>query len=349
MALFRKTLRADIADPVANEAKIIAEIEEWGPSDLGDVVQSVPPLQGDEITTELLRTPAGQRIVRKARDVMARSNDPSVKVFVAHLDAELGKRAAPGRSHTPEQDAELAKVRSAVATETPARKQLYASVSPPLDLDVKFYEPSAEIAGGVFYDPFMTSGGTEGAEGTGGETHEPKHPEAKHFGTFIRIGPLALRSDDTIRSVLLHEFQHYRIGRERAKGPSRTDPAATVLEAMRPEDQTANEDVEVLGLQIADDVATATLKPEDHAQNLWYLAKNLDTRAVKAEFRNRAFGRIVTAAATNASGLHSLIAAFKALPSLQLSAQQIKLLDPLLAQLRTLTAPKPKPPAKKGP
>jgi hypothetical protein len=350
---FRHALLTDLADPVANEAKIIAEIDAWGTSDFEDVVKKVIPLKGGPLTGELMRTPAGQRIVAKARAVLAGSSDLAVKIFVKDIDAELARRATPGRTYKPAEEAELAKVRAAIAAETPARKALYGSVSPPLDLDVKLYQPGMEMAGGVYYDPYMT----RGPAGTAGET-EVQHSietygtakfEFRNFGNFIRLGPLAIASDDRIRSSLFHEFQHYRLGREMVKGAASKDPAAVALEAMPEARLKPNDEVEVIGLQIADDVTNAKLPPADVASNLVYLATQLETGSVDPTFRDRAFTRIVDAAKTSPAGLKAILAAFRLLAkSPSITAPQLALIDPLRVLLLALTAPKPKP-AKKGP
>lgn len=349
---FRTTLLTDLADPVANEAKIIAEIDLWG-GDFEDVAPVIGPLKGGSLTGSLLTTSAGERIVAKARAVLAASGDPKAKLLVLDLDKALKAHTTATRPYGAPEAADLAKVNSAIAAETPARKALYASVSPPLDLSVKLYQPGMESAGGVYYDPYMPktppgSAGattvTRGATIYGGTTYE-----FRRFGNYIRLGPLALGSDDYIRSSLFHEFQHYRLAREKTMGAAATDPAAKALEAMPTADETDNQEVEVIGLQMAEDVTIAKLQPLEHAANLAYLATSLASGKVVSAFRDRAFDRIVTAATTGVAGRKDLLAAFPLLPTrTTLTAPQIALLDPLKARLIALAAP-PKPPVKTAP
>jgi hypothetical protein len=262
-------------------------------------------------------------------------------------------RATPNRTYKPEEEAEAARVRAAINAETPERKALYKSVSPPLVLHVKIYQPYAETAGGVFYDPWMPRQppGTAGATALdpAATTDQGSTYEFRNFGGFIRIGPLALTSDEAIRSTLFHEFQHYRLGRERVKGAASTDPAAVALEKMPGDAQEANDEVEVVGLHIESDVRIGKLEPLDFTSNLADMALALATGQVKGAFRDRAFDRIVTAAEASPAGREALVDGFALLRRrTKLTSAQIKLLDPLKARLLALTAPKPKP-AKKGP
>jgi hypothetical protein len=170
--------------------------------------------------------------------------------------------------------------------------------------------------------------------------------DLRRFGNFIRLGPLALvGSDDAIRSVLFHEFQHYRIAREKTLGAAATDPAATALDAMSTTDEHPNQEVEVIGLQMAEDVTLAKLTAVEHASNLAYVVTQLDTGKVVPAFRDRAFDRIVAAAKVSAAGRKDLLAAFGPLGKMALTKAQIALLDPLKVRLHALAAP-PKPSVK---
>jgi hypothetical protein len=352
-SLEEKQHAADLlTDPQTNQAAILQGIDDAG-SNLPALLIGHPyfTAKGQDSLRMWARQPGAQAVLQRMSDRLKEMSGIDATVVRGNIEVVLKERTAPDVTRTPAETAELARVQAALDADP--RKATYTDatkLSPPLRFPVKMFQWGREEASQVYYDPSLPRTGGEagvtGGGGTSGATIGGKRSETR-IAPFIRLGPLALTSDEGIRSTMYHEYLHYRIWAEQQKGAS-GDAVARQIGGMdttkrdpsgKMTANQANQDTEILGIQIRDDAAR--LSVDENAQLLWYLALQLHTGFVLADFRDRAFDRAASAAADAATG-KKLLAAFNKAP---VTADDRR----VLADLKTkITAAMPaKTPAKK--
>jgi hypothetical protein len=278
-----------------------------------------------------------------------RAQGTSGDAIRSNVDAILAERTPSDADETDEEKEALKKLNAAIDADP--RKAEYTDpqkYDPPLTFPVQLYRRGSEVGGQVYYDPNLSSSLPKAGEtGGGGKILldiGPKHSEIQYY-SWIRLGPLALGSPELIQSSLYHEALHFRIGLEQKKGAA-GDPVARQLGGLdnstvdagtgRVTTRAANEDTEVLGIQIRDDAAR--LSVDEIAGLYWYLAYQLRTGFVLQEFKDRCFDRIASAAAADPAVKTKLISA---LASSRLDKEDKKQLADLKTKLKAAAAPKP--------
>jgi hypothetical protein len=180
------------------------------------------------------------------------------------------------------------------------------------------------------------AGGDAGRTGALAFTSD-KHP-ARYPLISIQIGPLALAmTDEYVRSVMWHEFQHYKQYLSFREPESSKSAQTQSLEAeSRSSGRTSpNMEIEATSIELAGDFAK--LSDDEVKQVLSYLADHYRHPKIKAEFRDAATDRIKAAVAGDRAKQDRLIRLIKAL-----SKTDRESLADVLAAINANLAPKPK-------
>jgi hypothetical protein len=301
-----------LTNPSANQAAILKGIEDAG-NDLPDILVDHPYFvaAGQDHLRHWARLPGAQTVLQTMADKLKGMSGTNATVVLSNLNPILAERTAPDLKRTPSEEAELAKIQAAIDADP--RKADYTDakkLDPPLRFPVKMYQSGREETSQVYYDPSLPRASTGAAGVTGGDFTgavkiEGKRSEIK-VAPFVRIGPLALVSDEVIRSTMYHESLHYRTWAEQQKGAA-GDPVALQIRGMASGARLPNEDMEILGQQVRD--YGPKLTADEIGQLYWYMAAQLKTGTVVADIRDRAFDRAASAAADPAVR-KKLIAAF---------------------------------------
>lgn len=339
-------------DPGANQAELLALVDQAGNS-LPDLLFEFPLFSHHERRNSLRQwagMPGAQVVLQRIADRLRPMSGSLATVILDNVDTVLNERTRPDAPRTQDELDALAKVQTALDTDP--RKPVYTDptrLNPPLRLPVKMYEPGRAEAGQVYYDPHLSrTSDTAGATVKGGETtiHAGDKSFRLRFQPYILLGPLALGSNEFIRSAMYHEYLHYLMWVEEEKEGG--DPVARELKGMddrhrdpsgKLTERDANEDTEILGRQIRDDAPRLSVK--EIAPLLSYLAMQLDSGFVRADYRQRCFAHIASAAADPATR-KKLLAALKESP---VNDADRTVLADLKAMIKAAAAPAP-PPAK---
>lgn len=329
-----------VGNPQDNETAVIAEIDALG-GDAAEVLMRISPFSAkssDSMLNVLAGSEAGQRILVRASTAL-RDGDLVAKMRADTIDNILKARQTPSTTIIkPDEQKAIDRINKAIDADP--RKTTYTSAKLPLRFPVTRYDSDKEMTGGVYYNPYLptTSGeaGRTKAAAWSDKTHDTMYPLIA-----IQLGPLALsETDEYIRSILWHEFQHYlQYLRYREPSAGKT-PETKILEAESNASAASspNAELEATSIQIADDMTK--LNDKELTSVLRYLATFTTNPKSNAGFVTAAIERIkkaVTGDRTKQDRLLNLIAKLNATERTQLNA----LTTAIRADLAPLP-PKPK-------
>jgi Domain of unknown function (DUF4157) len=312
----QETVVLALGDPDANADQIIAQIEALG-GDAPAVLRQVAALKNDQRLQDIATYPGGRRILERARQALE-GGDVVDRQHARRLQELLARYQAPAARATAQDQRAIDNINAAVAGESAEQRALYQRPPHPLRLPIRLYERGREEIGGVYYDPGLPRDAARDGEAGVTYTATPRGMVGErtylqfHAG-YIRIGPLALTSPDSIRSTLHHEYQHYRLQVERARPEAATDPAllklreevATGAAAAKPD-----EELEVTSTQIVEDFDH--LADAEVRTLLRYLATYLADPNASELFVKRAVDRIVAFVAGDEARRRRLLALIRA-------------------------------------
>lgn len=167
----------------------------------------------------------------------------------------------------------------------------------------------------------------------GNKTHRTNYPLIH-----IEIGPLALtETDNYIRSVLWHEFQHYKqdIAFREPDLRKSADTKTLEAESASSSKEKPNAEIEATSIQLADDFAV--LNDDEVKSVLRYLADFMAHILTNASFKTAAIDRIKASVHGDRAKQDRLISLIK-----QLSKSDQKSLTDLTTAIQADLAPKPK-------
>ncbi|HKY53423.1 MAG TPA: DUF4157 domain-containing protein, partial [Anaerolineales bacterium] len=292
-----------IGQPDMFESEIMAAIDKLG-DDAAKVLIHVGPFSpraDDSQLHELAGTEAGQRVMARVSKAL-RDGDVIARNRAKTIDRILADRkstAQPKVSSEVQQN--LDRINKAISADP--RIQLYRKAKIPLKLPVELYQAQREMMGGVYYDPYMPSdpnqpgdAGRTWAKSWMSERHPTRYPLI-----YIQIGPLALRfTDEYIRSVLWHEFQHYQQYLAFREPSSSKSTDVTILEAESADTGQPvkpNSEIVATSIQLADDFDK--LSDDEAKSTLRYLSDFMNHRDTQPSFKAKAIDQIKTAVAGN--------------------------------------------------
>jgi hypothetical protein len=324
------------SDPMANEAAIIKQIDDLG-GDADDVLIHVAPFSDkspDHQLNTYAGTEAGQRVLARVSSAF-RDGDFKARTRADTIDKVL-KSFKPTTPPTVKPDDQKALDRINKAINADPRKGEYSKGSLPLRLPVTLLSFGTEMFGGVYYNPHMASGAKSGEAG---RTRLQSFKSAKsgrvsYMLSHIEIGPLALTyTDEYIRSVLWHEFAHYKQQvsyREPAASKS-ADTKALEAEAAAGGD-SPNAELEATSVQLA--AYFDKFNDDEVGDVLRYLADHLSHSSAQASFKQAAIDRIKAAVAGDRAKQDRLLKIIK-----KQSAADQKALTDLTAAIRANLTP----------
>jgi hypothetical protein len=304
--------------PDENADELEQLLDEGNPSDMAYALSTKKTLNDERHLRALGGTAGGRRVLAAMRKVLDRGDgyarDMSGLITTILNDYEA-EQASPKTPVKEEHQGDLDRLNTALtgggeygATEVdypPGQRTPIVPLQFPVVL-----KPDVPQMGGLYYNPyFSTKETTHGAKAVGEGWNDGDIVQTPLI--YIEIGPRALfhsiggeidrskpSSDANIKSVLFHEFHHYKQLFARRGGPvSSEDPRAV--------DRESDAEVEATGYQIALDAVNPDITDRELRGNLEYMGKNL--RDARESFRNEAFDRIVTAVTGNPEAQKKLI------------------------------------------
>lgn len=283
-----------IGQPDTNEAEIIKTIDDMG-SDAAEVLMLITPFNSNSSGGQvqvLAGTEAGQRVIERASKAL-KGGDVVARVRADQIDKILVAKKAAAPASKPGVQKDLDRINKAIKADP--RIGEYSKVSPPLRLPVEEIHFGQEMFGGVYYNPYMPSDPTKG--GDAGRTRVVAWTSSKHPTNYplihIEIGPLALAyTDNNIRSVLWHEFLHYKqdLGFREPDSRKSADTKTLEAESASSSKEKPNAEIEATSTQLADDFAVLN---DDEVKNvLRYLADFMAHTLTTAGFKTAAIDRL---------------------------------------------------------
>ena len=328
-----------IGQPDTNEAEIIKTIDDLG-GDAAEVLMLITPFNSkssDAQVQALAGTEAGQRVLERASKAL-KDGDVVSRVRADEIDKILVEKKAAAPAAKPAVQKDIDRINKAIKADP--RFGEYSKVSPPLRLPVELHQHGKEMFGGVYYNQYMPNDPKKGGEAGrtravawGNKTHRTNYPLIH-----IEIGPLALtETDNYIRSVLWHEFQHYKQDIAFREPDSRKSADTKTLEAESASSskEKPNAEIEATSIQLADDFAV--LNDDEVKSVLRYLADFMAHILTNASFKTAAIDRIKASVHGDRAKQDRLISLIK-----QLSKSDQKSLTDLTTAIQADLAPKPK-------
>jgi hypothetical protein len=333
----QRGIASRMGNPEANADKIIEIIDNLG-SDADDVLITIGPIRDDSQANELAGSEAGQRILQRAIEAL-RNGNLYARSRADELEKILQARtSAPAPQVSPANQNAIARINAAINADP--RKTQYLQASLPLRLPVTIYRPDLEMSGGVYYDPSMPSTAAEGVDvgiTYGAIWTSPRYPTQFPL-IYIRIGPLVLtHTDEHIRSVMWHEFQHYKRVLEYRKPDVEQSAESQALEqeylagtagSVRP-----NMELEAISIQLRD--YFDRLNDDEVKTTLRYFADNFVHARAQQGFKDAALQRITGTVSGDRKKQNRLLKLIQ-----QLGPRRRRALAPLRNAIRANLAPR---------
>ncbi|MEZ4771299.1 MAG: DUF4157 domain-containing protein [Caldilineales bacterium] len=328
-----------IGQPDTNEAEIIKTIDDLG-SDAAEVLMLITPFNSnssDGQVQAVAGTEAGQRVLERASKAL-KGGDVVSRVRADQIDKLLVAKKAAAPASKPGVQKDIDRINKAIKADP--RFGEYSKVAPPLRLPVEEIHFGQEMFGGVYYNPHMPSDPTKGGEA--GRTRVVAWTSKTHRTNYpmihIEIGPLALsETDNYIRSVMWHEFQHYKQDLAYREPDSRKSADTKTLEAESASSsrEKPNAEIEATSIQLADDFAV--LNDDEVKSVLRYLADFMAHTLTTAGFKMAAIDRLKASVHGDRAKQDRLLKLIK-----QLSKSDQTSLKDLTTAIQSDLAPKPK-------
>ncbi|HEX8185882.1 MAG TPA: DUF4157 domain-containing protein [Blastocatellia bacterium] len=290
-----------LGNPEINEVEIIKQIDALG-GDAYTVLKATVPVVSERNVDILAASEAGQRILERISQAL-HDGDSQAEAQAKMIDLVLKRRrSTPQQQPSQGQQQDLNRINAAINAESKSRLEQYQdrkTLMVPLRLPVQLHQPGMEMSGGVYYDRTMPviAPGDAGLTIQSGWSIEgaPGQKSYSYPMVHIRLGPLALmHSDDYLRSVLWHEFQHYRrINEFRQPDTSQSEESRTLEEEYRQPGGTAqhpNFEIEATSLQIA--AYFDQVNDQELRSMLRYLADHMGNAKILTRFKDAAIERI---------------------------------------------------------